>query len=118
MVVLQAPFESPLTVIRLRNPQYNNSEALSVGLNFRRAMDGTPYTYIKKPDARIIEYSFSLKRDDAFELEKFIDLYVDDNIRVIDHESAHWKVKLTVDTFEISQDRRNNVVLTFEGKRL
>ncbi len=121
MIVLQAPHTLIQTTTLLPDPDYEDSEALDVGIIIKNAMDGTDYTYIKSSLNRILSYSLYLKRSKQLELEAFIKAYYGEDIRLTNHKEEVWVVKIMnelIDFEILNKGERVQIVLQFHGLRL
>ncbi len=88
---LQAPAAAPTARTRLPSPEFSDSYALSATINLIRAIDGTPYTYVKKKAGRRkCIWQFKLSRAKFQELYEFVRLFHSNEIRVTDHAGRVW----------------------------
>ena len=110
------------TTTILPNPEWNDSENLTVELVQKRSMNGFLYTYAKtKNERRRLLMRFNLTRQKAMELRAFIRAYYSSEIKLIDHENQTWLVKFTSNPFEFatsSSDEWRSIELEFEGIKL
>ena len=91
----------------LPNPQFSDGEGLTEEVNRIRATDGTLRTYIKrKGGRRKLQWTFSLSRNKAIELEFFVKSYVDSEIKIVDHNDRTWLGFFTSNPVEITTDRK------------
>lgn len=76
MITIQAPYPAVETTIYLPSPNFNDTRALASESTIKRAMDGTPYSYINDlGDKALYNFSFILTRMKALEIEAFFKLY-------------------------------------------
>lgn len=119
MITLQAPYELIATSITLPSPSYNNLINLVTGIvNFKRSITGLKYTYLKVKNRKKFIYNFTLHRNKSLELEAFIELYLDNNIKLINHEDEIWNVVLTNNPFDFVGKLKGEwmqIGLEFEG---
>lgn len=109
------------TTTILPNPQWNDSENLTVNIITKRAMNGNLYTYVKtKNERRKLLMRFELTRQKAMELRAFIRVYYQSKIRLTDHEGQTWIVNFMNNPFEFSTSSMEwkNIQLEFEGVKL
>lgn len=109
------------TTTILPNPQWNDSENLTVEIITKRAMNGALYTYAKtKNERRKLSMRFELTRQKAMELRAFIRAYYKSKIRLIDHIGQTWIVNFMSNPFEFTTSSMEwkNIQLEFEGIKL
>lgn len=113
-VTLRAPAASPETTSILPNPQLADVENSQKQLFFKRAMDGTKRTYVRKTENRLLTYTFRLQRAKMLEVEEFVRSYHSQSILMTNHKGESWTVSFTSNPFEFGIDRRgNDGVVTF-----
>jgi len=100
MFTFQAPYPALVTTSLLPNPQFSDSEGLTVVVTRKTAMDGTRYTYVKDKGRRKLKWTFKLTRNKALELRAFIQFYFASKIRITDHNDRVWTGYLTNNPFE------------------
>jgi hypothetical protein len=94
-VQFEAPYATPATVTLLPDPEFADSRALEVNLNYQQTLDGTRYTYVKQTDNIRLIYSWdTLGRGKLLELEEFFQAYAGEFIRIIDHNNKIWKAAI------------------------
>lgn len=91
MVILEAPYRTPQTTIRLPNPQLGDSDNLDVKLNVKRSISGLYYTHVKKNDQRLLQLTFILVRAKSQELQNFVEAYYGEEIRMYDWRDRIWR---------------------------
>lgn len=106
MFTLQAPYPTLVTTTLLRNPQFSDSEGLTVVVTRKTAMDGTTYTYVKNKGRKHLKWTFKVTRNKALELRAFIQLYFADKIKVIDHNGRNWVGQFLNNPFEFTTIER------------
>lgn len=111
---LQAPHGLIQTTSKLPSPFLDNGEALDVVMNRRRAMDGTLHSYVKTTGEKNLTYTFLLDRLKALEVKEFVRVYIDEYIRLTDHNSDVWKVRLTSEPLSLTELRDGLVELQLE----
>ena len=85
--IMQAPYPGVVTTTLLPSPRWGDSKALAATIVSMRAMDGTPYTYVKSRDGRKrYQWEFEISRNKALELREFINSYQAAIIKVTDHD--------------------------------
>ena len=62
MVIIQAPALSIETTTFLPKPNFGNTRNQAVSANFKRAMDGTLYSTVKKTGDNTLSLDFRLTR--------------------------------------------------------
>lgn len=126
MIEIQAPWPGAAQLIRLPNPEFNDTENLVVAVNTKRAMDGTLYSYVKTSGNNALVWDFQITLKKARELRNFINEYYDEQWRVKDFRDEYWLVRPTRNPFEfISRGRelvsngreRWSITLEMEGQR-
>lgn len=105
MITLQAPYGTPVVTTLLPNPQSSDSEAVDHQVNFRRAMNGTRYSYVKSSEVRRLNYSFeSVGRGKLIELQEFFKAHAADEIRLVDHRGDVWRVRFVPSELSLTTD--------------
>jgi len=124
-LLLQAPCPGIETTIQLPKPLLQDGENLVSQLSQHQSVDGTLYTYVNRLDDRRLDYTFSLTRAKAVELEDFIDRYTGVEIQLTNWKGEVWKVKLVTNPVQFIATRfgapggpGTDVSLTFEGRKL
>jgi hypothetical protein len=125
MIEITAPWPATDCRIYLPNPKFGDSESLAIEMNPKRAMDGTLYTYIKtKGLRRKLIMSFTMTRLKSIELNRFLLMYISQQIKIVDHLSRSWIGYITSNPVEFNTSKRGNpgggnelvdVELEFEG---
>lgn len=110
MIELHGPYENTTTVTILPNPEFDNARSLTSSVDVKRAMDGTRYTYVKAKVHEKLEFTFQLTPSKSEELKAFIEEYIGQAIRVVDHDGKVWRVNLTNDEFSYQPRMRDNWV--------
>jgi hypothetical protein len=128
MVTLTAG--SPPVTTSLPNPDFGDTEGLNVQINYREAMDGTPYVYRKNAGSRTITMTWSnLGRGKLVELAEFFKAFIGQTIIINDHEGQAWTAifddtSLSINTSKLAQNNpegraeRGEVTLSFVGAKL
>lgn len=114
MITLQA-FQ---TTTFLPNPEWDDSENLTVEVITKRSMNGILYTYAKtKNERRRLLMRFKLTRAKAFELRAFIHSYFSSEIKLVDHIGQTWIGNLMNNPFEFESvvGEGQEIQLEFEG---
>lgn len=124
--MLQAPYPTLQTTSYLPSPLLGDSIASSGTLEFKRAMDGTKYSYVKSRNSRRkFVWTFSISHHKALELRAFFDSYNSSQIKITDHLGKVYLGYFTTNPFELEAVRRSvaspgnytqhQVQITFEG---
>lgn len=101
MFVIQAPWPGPVTEHYLPNPQLGDSIGGTGSLEFKRAMNGTRYAYVKSRDRRRrLLFTFALSQDKALELQAFFDAYNGNQVKITDHTGTEYVGYFTTNPFE------------------
>ena len=120
MIRLQAPYPLIQTTTALPNPQFNDTQNAVQSLSISRAIDGTRYSYIKKPGLTKLSYSFVLSRQKSEELKAFIASYYRAKILLTNHKGEQWTGWLTANPFDFVSkgSQQDTITLEFEGQLL
>lgn len=122
--ILQAPLPAIQTTSLLHSPLFSDSEAVRQSVGIKRAMDGTKFSYVKSNPRSKLNYSFTITRMKALELQAFIKVYYRADVRIVNHKGEVWDCNFTSNPFESTGNGRagglpgNEVVditLEFEG---
>lgn len=101
-VRLGAPHPTVQTITFLPNPQFTESEGSVNEVNFLRAEDNTPYSYVKsKGGRRRLSLRFVLSREKAFELRAFYEAYFASQVILTDHLGQVWVGFMALNPFEL-----------------
>ena len=117
-VTIKAPANSPETTTILPNPELADVENSQKSLFFKKAMDGTKRTYVRKTSNRLLTYTFRLQRAKILELEEFFRSYHSQTILMDNHKGESWTVSFVSNPFEFGIDRRGNdgvITINLEG---
>jgi hypothetical protein len=107
--------------LSLSGPDLGNTENVILNNLFKRAMDGTVYSFINPLEDRELSYSVTnINRPKAIELISFVQNSQGKNVRHTDHNGDNWIGKFTQPTIStVHQGIHNNVFnLVFFGRRL
>ena len=108
-MLISAPYTGPKVQITLPNVSIGDQRRLVGKVNNKLAMDGTRYTYIKTNNDRLLRLTWDmLSRTKIEEVIEFIEFACDKEIRIIDYESATWKVILLTNPAALEMDRRGS----------
>jgi hypothetical protein len=120
MILLQAPYPMIQTTSVLPNPEMSDAQNAQQTLSINRAMDGTRYSYAKKPGLQKLVYKFSLSRLKAEELKAFLGAYYRAQILLTNHKGERWAVYLTANPFDFAYKSRETVEISveFQGAKL
>ena len=123
-VLLQAPYPNIETTTALPNPKFSDIQNQKSNVSVRRSMENTTRTYVKKRTRHAFNYTFTLSRAKAIELERFIQIYNEIKILLTNHKDETWLVNLTGNPFEFNLAGRAadfpgkefvTLTLSFEG---
>ena len=120
-VVLQAPFSFLQTSVVLPCPLFGDTENLVSEMSLKRSMNGGTVTYVKTNANRRLTYTFRLLDTlKAREIMEFFKYYNSDYIRLTNHKSEVWKVRLLTNPIDFVKTGRfsTDVSLEFEGEKL
>lgn len=105
-LVLMAPHEAPEVTCLFPSPNFGDSDDLEVAVNIKRSMDGTTRTYVKTSTDELLIYDFILTRAKIIELQNFVNIYYDINIRMINHKGEIYVGKILNQINEYTTVRR------------
>jgi hypothetical protein len=105
-LILQAPLPGVTTSTVLPNPEFNDSEGRRIGLDVKRAMDGTKRSFVKSNARAKLQYSFRLSRMKALELRAFVQTYFRAGIRLTNHKDEVWEGNFISNPFEFETEAR------------
>ena len=120
-LVLQYPYITPTSTVTLPNAVLGNAQQMSAPFQSLMTEDGYLKTYRKGiVKTKLIFTLDKVTKANLAELETFIDLSIGEDIKVTDHNSEVWQVKLTSNPINIIQNSDgvcglHNIVLEFEG---
>ena len=113
---LAAPYPGIQTLTVLPNPEFNDTEALTVEVSTKRTITGAVFTYVKTKNARRkLLFRLRLDRLKALELRAFIQSYYKSDILITDHNGVLWVGKFSSNPFEIESNNRDSIQLEFEA---
>ena len=113
MLTFEAPYPAIQTTSLLPNPQWSDQEGLLDEVLWKRAMDGTLYTYVKRRNGRRkMKWTFRMTRNKALEMQAFLASYFASGVRVTDHNGRVWIGNFTSNPFEFSGDSRAAPAIT------
>ena len=121
MTILQAPFSSIQTTIRLPSPNFGDTLGLGLDMDVMNSINNNRYTYIKRKGRDKINCTIEMTKKKALELQAFINLYLMDEIRLTDYKGDVWNVKLTQNPFDYEYVKRGEITtiqLVFEGVKI
>lgn len=121
MITLIGTHERMQTALVMPNPNFGDSENTQNTMSLKRAIDGTKYTYVKRPSSTKLVYPLRLTRDKAIELENFVRAYFKFNIRLYNHKDEIWVVRFLNEAFDFQRTARGEIVTTtleLEGYKL
>jgi hypothetical protein len=109
MFEITAPWPTANCRIYLPNPKFGDSESLAIEMNPKRAMDGTLYTYVKtKGLRRKLVLSFTMTRLKSIEFNRFLLMYISQQIKIVDHLNRTWVGYITSNPVEFNTSKRGN----------
>lgn len=107
-MTFEAPFDAPVTVTILPNPNLENEEGQDLSLQFKLAIDGTRSTYVKSSARKNMSFTWSsIGRGKLVEVEEFYKLYAGDSIRLTDFRGDQWNVIFRENPIDVTIDRRS-----------
>lgn len=105
--ILQAPYPAISTTSYLPNPQLGDSVGPTGTIDFKRAKDGTTYTYVKSRDGRRKwVWTFVLSQHKAYELQEFFEAFNSSQIKITDQDGKVYVGYFTTNPFEFEATRR------------
>lgn len=124
--ILQGPHPAIAVTTVLPNPQLGDSVAPTGSIDFKRAMNGTKYSYVVSRDRRKkLIWNFSLSHHKALELQAYFQVYGASQAIITDHIGKIYVGNFTSNPFEFEAVRRavaspgsnsqHQVQLEFEG---
>ena len=105
---LRAPYPAVETITVLPNPAFGDSEALASQVRIRRSMNGTKRTYVKKNGRRRLLLDYTVSRQKAIELIRFVRQYHSTRIGFLDHLGRLWQGFLVNNPVELETVRSGN----------
>jgi len=114
MITLQAPYPTIQTTTVLPDPQLGDTQNAQQSISINRTIDGTRYSYVKKPGLKKLVYHFSLSRMKAEELKAFIAAYYRAKILLTNHKGELWAVWLTANPFDFAYKGNDTVEIDLE----
>lgn len=115
---LAAPYPGIQTITLLPEPEFSDSEALTIEISTKRTITGNLYTYVKtKNQRRKLLFRFRLDRMKGLELRAFIQSYYQSDILITDHNDVSWIGKFTSNPFEFESTQLDTIQIEFEGKK-
>ena len=95
MIMIRAPFPESVETLYLPNPQLGNEQSRRLRVTNNQAMDGTRYTYVKKPATRDNTYTFNMLSQNKMEqMRAFFTTYAARNMILQDWGDGLWNVIL------------------------
>lgn len=124
--IMQAPHPAISVSTYLPNPELGDSIAATVSLEFKRAINGTKYSYVKSRGGRKkLLWNFIISQDKALELREFFDKHNGDEIKIFDHIGKVYIGNFTSNPFEFeaigravaspSNNTLHQIQIEFEG---
>ena len=114
MIYLQAPYPAIQTTSVLPDPQFSDTQNAQQSISINRTIDGTRYSYVKKPGIKKLVYHFSLSRMKAEELKAFIGSYYRAQILLTNHKGERWVVWFTANPFDFAFKANDTVEIDLE----
>lgn len=106
--IIQAPHPALATTTYLPNPVLGDSVSPTGTVSFKRAMNGTKYTYVKSRDSRKrLLWTFNISMAKALELQAFFNAYSASKILITDHIGKVYLGNFTSNPFEFEAVRRS-----------
>lgn len=92
-MIFEGPYPGIITGLLMPNPQLDNTEGRDISVQFRQAIDGTRYTYVKTSLRRKLTYTWeNLGRGKLVELQEFYKLYAGKHVRLTDFRGDVWDI--------------------------
>lgn len=99
---LAAPFPAIQTFSHLPNPEFGDFEAALQGMDPKRSINNTRYTYVKRRNQRRrLSYTFNLTQAKAFEVMEFVRSYQATKLQIVDHLNQKWIGYFTTNPNEV-----------------
>ena len=109
MIRIDAPYKAVERISFMPNPDFTNEEGYSVTAFVNRAVDGTIYSYIRRPDTdtKILSLGWTrFGRGKMLELIELLREYAGDYVKLTDHLDRVWKVIIS----------NNDTTFTIDGR--
>ncbi len=91
MVILQAPYPVSTTTCLLPSPQFQDAVSAKQTVDYSAAIDGTPYTYVKRADDLVVlKLDFILTRMKSFELRDFFKAFAGVQWKLINYDDKQY----------------------------
>lgn len=119
MMTLQAPYPLIQTTTVLPSPELADTVNAQQTLTVSRSINGTRYSYVKKPGLKKLVYSLVLDRQKAEELKAFVASYYRAPLLLTNHKGEKWSVYFTSNPFDFAVQGRESVKidLEFQGSK-
>ena len=85
---LFAPYPNEQTVTILPDPQLQNDVGVVEENQFVVMMDKSVYGYTKSTGLLVHSYTFHLTREKSEEVREFLDAYISEKWRIVDHNGV------------------------------
>ena len=103
---LEGPYDAPITVTLLPNPEKGDEESLDIETSLRRSMNGAYYTYVKSGPNRKLVYNFeNVGRGQILECIEFFKKFRGQFVKLTNFRNETWKVIINDDTFDFTTDK-------------
>jgi hypothetical protein len=97
-MIIEGPYPGIIQAVLLPNPKFGNNEGIDQSVEFRKAIDGTRYTYVKSSDRKTLIYTWeTLGRGKLVEIQEFYKLYAGNHIKLTDFRADVWDAIFAVD---------------------
>jgi hypothetical protein len=102
MVILQAPYPLILVTSFLPDPEFKDEVSANVKLNLKRALNGTPYTYVKTTSKSKLEWDFDVSIWKALEINEFYQNFTTQKIKITDWNSLIYVGYFIIDEVDLT----------------
>jgi len=119
MIVLQGPYPAVNTTIVLPNPTFGDTKSNNIALAEKLGIDGTQFTYIKRPGLTTLSYAFTMDLIKSYELINFHAVYKDGRM-LLTVDDELWDVRCLTNPLEFTNNSGDLVdtSLSFIGRKI
>lgn len=130
MITLAWPIDSQTSIVRMRDPEFQDQEVFGIHTQFATMLDGSLRGRKQTPITTKLSWRFtSLTRNKVLQLRTFISLASGSKVRLIDFNGITWVGYLIAQPFDILTNSRgqgtteywkesNEISFDFEGTKL
>lgn len=105
--IIMAPTPLHEEIVTLPNPRFEDGQSITSTGTINRTMDGTIYTHVRRQDnEKSYSWTFWLTRPKQLELLTFVQTYIAERWKIIDHDENIIVGFLSTSPVEFAKDRR------------